>query len=119
MTTISIPTMRLSSPLNGSQGNWWKDAKERKKQRTIVAWCLRQQPLPSPPVVVTMTRIAPRELDDDNLAGAFKSLRDETAKALGCGDSVRDPIQWRYAQRRDKPGVYGVEISILPWTTDE
>lgn len=117
MTTVIIP-IRISSPLNGSQGNFWKDAKERKKQRTAVAWSLRQcAPLPSPPVVVTMTRIAPRELDDDNLAGAFKSIRDETASALGCGDSVRDPIQWVYKQVKAKG--YAVEINIKPWVSDE
>lgn len=117
MTTVIIP-IRISSPGNGSHGNWRTEATKRTKQRAAVAAVLiHHKPLPSPPVVVTLTRHAPRTLDDDNLAGAFKSIRDEVAKTLGCGDSVRDPIQWVYKQVKAKD--YAVEIQIKPWVSDE
>ena len=54
------------------------------------------------PIAVSMTRIAPRALDDDNLQTAFKSVRDGVADALGIDD--RDPrVAWRYAQEKGKP----------------
>jgi hypothetical protein len=60
------------------------------------------------PVVVTLTRIG-RELDDDNLRGSLKGIRDQVADQLGVR-SDRDPrITWRYAQQ---PGPSGVRIHI-------
>lgn len=65
------------------------------------------------PMVVTLTRIAPRALDSDNLAGSAKHVRDGVADALGIDD--RNPIvEWRYAQRRGAPKQYAVEIRIEP-----
>lgn len=64
---------------------------------------------PSLPAVVTLTRVGKRQLDDDNLAAAFKSIRDEVAVWLGCGDSPKDPIEWRYQQ---EAGEYAVKIEI-------
>lgn len=69
--------------------------------------------LRAPRFVVTLTRIAPRALDDDNLAAAFKAWRDGVADAFGIDD--RDPrIVWRYAQRRGRPREYAIEIAIDP-----
>jgi hypothetical protein len=63
----------------------------------------------SPPYVVTLTRVGKRLLDDDNLHGACKAVRDQVAQMLGCGDGPDDPITWRYAQRN---GEYAVEVEI-------
>lgn len=63
------------------------------------------------PVVVTLTRIAPRELDDDNLSGGFKAVRDGVADALGVDDKDKR-VTWRYAQRTGKPKEYGMTITI-------
>lgn len=62
------------------------------------------------PVSVTFTRVAKCELDDDNLPNAFKSIRDEVAKWLGCGDGPKDPIKWHYKQ---EAGDYQVKIEIV------
>lgn len=116
---VTIP-FRLSSPGNGSQKDWRTKAKQRATQRRVVAAVLRErQPLPSTPVVVTLTRVGPRPLDDDNLAASFKSVRDEVASALGCGDSLKDPIKWVYEQRRGEPKKYAVEIKIEAFRGDE
>jgi hypothetical protein len=64
------------------------------------------------PLAVAFTRIAPRELDDDNLANAFKHLRDELAFLLGRDDGPRAGIEWRYAQRKGHPREYAVHILI-------
>jgi hypothetical protein len=70
------------------------------------------------PVVVTLTRIAPRQLDDDNLASGFKGIRDGVAEALGTDD--RNPlVTWRYAQRRGDPREYAMTIEITPRTEPE
>ena len=113
MITTTLP-IKITSPANGSHGHWSADAKRRKDQRTIVKWHMRQfAPVPLP-VVVTLTRIGVRDLDDDNLAAGFKSVRDEVAAWLGCGDSKRDPITWVYAQRRGDPKQYAITIKVEP-----
>ncbi len=63
------------------------------------------------PVRVTITRVAPRALDDDNNQGALKSVRDGIADALGVDDRT-SLVEWVYRQRRGKPREYGVEIQI-------
>lgn len=60
-------------------------------------------------VRVTLTRVSPRRLDGDNLASAFKAVRDGVADALGRNDGDSE-IDWRYEQRQDRD--YGVEIRI-------
>lgn len=65
-------------------------------------------------LVVRLTRIAPRMLDDDNLAGGFKAMRDGIAQRLEIDD--RDPrVDWRYAQ---ESGTHAREraalVSITP-----
>lgn len=56
---------------------------------------------PDLPVTVDLTRVAPAgELDDDNLGGALKSVRDEITEWLGL-KSDRDPrVRWLRHQRR-------------------
>lgn len=115
MLTITLP-IKITSPANGSHGHWASDAKRRKDQRTITKWGLMGAPRPPLPVVVTLTRIGVRDLDSDNLAGGFKSVRDEVAAWLGCGDSTRDPITWQYTQERGAPRQYAVRITVEPTT---
>lgn len=113
MIDLILP-IKITSPANGSHGHWSADAKRRKDQRTIVKWGLRPLTPPPLPVVVTLTRIGPRDLDTDNLAAGFKSVRDEVAAWLGCGDSTRDPITWVYQQQRGEPRQYAITITVEP-----
>jgi hypothetical protein len=63
---------------------------------------------PSLPVTVLLVRVGPRVLDDDNLAFAFKSVRDGVAQGLGVKD--HDPrVSWTYAQER---GPYAIRVEI-------
>lgn len=65
------------------------------------------------PCVVTLTRIAPRAIDDgDNLpGGTFKNVRDGVADWLNVKDN--DPrVQWLYAQKRGEPKQYAAMIEI-------
>lgn len=115
-TTIDIPGMRLGAALN-ARVHWSRRAARAKKERAVVAVVLRSHWTPdietaSPPTTCTLTRIAPRMLDDDNLQGAFKSIRDEVASFFGVNDGPRGPISWRYEQHKGEPKQYAVQIAL-------
>ncbi len=65
-------------------------------------------------LLITLTRVAPSELDDDGNASGMKSIRDGIADALGL-KSDRDPrVAWKCDQRKAGVREYAVEISITP-----
>lgn len=86
------------------------------KRQRVQAWAELRAVSPhikvlKAPITITLTRVASRKLDDDNLAHAFKAVRDGVADWLTIDDG--DPIlQWRYAQRRGLPKQEAVEIAI-------
>lgn len=113
---ITLP-LHTKSTLNLRE-HWSARAARAKRQRSVARMMCRAQAVAvGLPAVVTMTRIAPsRGLDDDNLAGALKSVRDGIADAFGVDD--RDPrIVWRCAQGRGKQ--YWVEVEIAGAQGDE
>lgn len=94
--------------------HWSVRAKRNKGHRAAVAaqfvWCpsfLRDTPFP---LVVTLTRYGKRLLDDDNLAGSFKAIRDEVAAQLGRDDNPKSGISWVYKQ--DKSKEYSIRIEV-------
>lgn len=109
---VTLP-LRTVSEAN-ARGHWSRRAKRAKGQRHVAGLALRSQLAGAPlPVVVTLTRIAPRMLDDDNLRGALKAVRDGVADALGLDDrDVR--ATWVYVQERRGVGQYAVEIQVAP-----
>lgn len=119
--TIPLPGLRLVSLANQRE-HWRPKAARAKKQRAAAQLLVRaalREPRGEPfhfPVAVIITRIAPRVLDDDNLAGAAKSVRDGVADALGIDD--RDPrVKWAVAQRKGKPREHGAEVQLI-WNVD-
>lgn len=93
--------------------HWATKAKRVKAQRSAMMLMLRRQNVRALefPICVTLERIAPRQLDTDNLVGAVKAVRDSIAEFVGMNDA--DPrIQWFYAQRKGKPREYAVEVRI-------
>lgn len=109
---VECPGLRLRNPLNGSHRHWSGPASERKSQRAAVGWALVRAygsgPPPVLPCVVTITRVGPRALDDDNLAASCKSVRDEVATWLRVDD--RSPsVTWAYRQER---GPYAVRVEV-------
>jgi hypothetical protein len=113
MTTIAIP-LKLGAALN-ARVHWTARAKRAKTERAIIGAALRHHPFTADevPSTCTLVRIAPRALDDDNLAGAFKSIRDEVAAFFGVDDGPKGPIRWCYEQRREAPKQYAVEIKLM------
>jgi hypothetical protein len=115
--TMTLP-LKLTNPLNGAQGfsrgAAMGAARVRKTQRETTRWsimaALRAEGVRLP-VDVTITRVAPRRLDDDGLSAAAKSVRDGIADAFGIPDN--DPrISWRYDQAKGEPKQYATRITI-------
>lgn len=107
---IELP-IRIESTLNKRE-HWAAKAKRVQSQRTAAHWMCQAHPSrPALPVVVRLIRIAPRELDTDNLAGGFKAVRDGIADWLGIDDN--DPrVGWTYAQERGEPLQYSVRVEF-------
>ncbi len=86
--------------------HWSKSAKRHKAQKQMIKYWFLQESVPKYlPVVVTMTRLSPRFLDDDNLQTAFKYVRDAIAEyfipGLAVGRADDDPrITWKYSQEK-------------------
>lgn len=94
--------------------HWGKRARRAKKQRQAARLFVRaaRPALPATgAIAVTLTRIAPRVLDTDNLASGLKAVRDGVADALGVNDGS-SRIEWRYAQEKGKPREYAVRVEI-------
>lgn len=109
--------LRIVSELN-QRGHWAKHSARKAEHRGMCrmhlsqALALRARLFESVmPCSVTLTRIAPRELDTDNLAGAFKACRDGIADALGVKDN--DPrVAWVYEQTKGEPREYAIRIVV-------
>jgi len=86
--------------------------KRVKAEREVTSWELQRCQRPPIPCTCLLTRMAPsRGLDDDNLAGALKGVRDEVAKWLGVDDGNRQAVRFRYAQVR---APWGVRVQFGP-----
>jgi hypothetical protein len=91
--------------MSNARLHWSVKAKKVKAQRQATAYrtppALRAL---GPLLVVTLTRVSPRELDDDNLRGALKSIRDQVASAMGVDDRSK-LVRWEYGQEKGEPSV--------------
>jgi hypothetical protein len=122
-TTFPLETETESN----AKGHWRPKAERAKKQRSdtffhthAVAMSLRTR-LKSGTIrriEVTLTRISPRELDDDNLASALKHVRDGVADALGVDDRDRR-ISWRCEQASGGRDTRAVRIDLTLGIDDE
>lgn len=63
-----------------------------------------------PLLVVRLTRVAPRRLDDDNVRGALKSVRDEVAALLRVDDAT-PLLRWEYGQEKGAEDCVRVEVA--------
>ena len=105
---ITLP-MQIRSVANLRE-HWAVKAKRSKAHRAAAVAIPRGDYLPC---TVTLVRISPRPLDDDNLRSAFKALRDGVADRLGVADN--DPrVTWEYRQQRGAPKQYAARVEIEP-----
>lgn len=95
-------------------GGMQRASKAKAERRDMRLACLAglNRATPKPPFRITLTRIAPRKLDDDNLRGGLKHVRDGVADALKIDDRESPMLSWDYAQERGRPKEYGLRIEI-------
>ena len=117
LRSITFPMHTLSE--NEYRGmNKFVKARKTKKQRADVSKILTQIPRTRSMIngapnrfEVVLVRISAGELDDDNLRGALKSVRDEVAAWIGLDD--KDPrIAWKYDQQKTERGTCGVRVDV-------
>ncbi len=124
LLTVEIP-MALPSVANLRE-HWATKAKRVKKQRDVVKLALKilrphglvighvveaiAAATRGEQLIVTLTRIG-RKLDSDNLASAFKAVRDQVAAELGIDDGS-DAIGWHYVQAKGPAGIR-IEVSAV------
>ena len=113
MVEVLLP-IRTRSEANLRE-HWARRARRAREQRlvarTLVGAKVSNLSGFSCVITVTLTRIAPRRLDSDNLARSFKAVRDGVADALGIDDGS-SRIKWCYAQRKGRPHEYAVLVRI-------
>lgn len=108
---ITVPVRTQS--ITNQRIHHMKLARQKRSERDAVSWSWRQaRPQVKLPMVVKLTRVAPRELDDDNLVASCKAVRDQIAAELDVDDRDKR-IKWEYAQRKGKTREYAVEIEVL------
>lgn len=109
--TVLLP-LRLVSRAN--QREHWAVRNKRDKAEKRTTRLMLPKVAPPLPVVVHLTRVAPRALDDDNLRGAFKAVRDAVAEWLGADDRPGSGIRWEYAQAKAvTPKTYMAQVVVL------
>lgn len=102
------------------KGHWARHHKAVRFQRQYIYERLRSLwddgPLLGLPLLVTITRIAPRALDGDNLQLACSAVRDGVSDWLAGeylhGEDRQVGLEWRYDQRRVAPKFFAVEIRV-------
>ncbi len=119
----NVPTkllLRLDVPIKtvseaNSREHWLKSAKRHTAQQWAIKAIWPKNEQISLPCWVCLERLSERRLDSDNLAMAFKWIRDQIAdqiipdKAKGQADA--DPrIEWVYRQSKSK--IQGIRITI-------
>lgn len=101
--------LRIESMANLRE-HYMARARRAKAHRECVGWSLKTTKKPELPVVVTLTRIAPRRLDDDNAIGGLKSARDGVADWLGI-DDADGRVTWLYRQEA-QPKRFALRIEF-------
>ncbi len=120
--------LKTISESNRSE-HWTKSSKRHKIQQFFVrALFIRETREITIPCTITMTRIGPRFLDDDNLPVSMKWIRDEIgaclfpekvvyvirksgAHATNKGHADSDPrVKWKYSQEKGRRQAIRIEF---------
>lgn len=115
-----MKTIDFQAPIKtiseANQREHWSVKNKRKNLQQLEMLAALQNNLTgkklSPPYVVKLIRIAPKALDTDNLAGAFKHVRDAIARKLGVDDGDTEKVTWIYDQMPVRIHQYSVKVEI-------
>lgn len=75
-----------------------------------VDWSALPKPSIDEPWQVTLTRLGPRELDDDGVVASLKACRDAIAAFIAVDDKLRNVVRYAYEQEKSK--AFGVRIEV-------
>lgn len=111
--SVTIP-VRLISEANNTD-HWTKKNKRKKEIQRVIrqVWGIAPIRNTKLPVLITLTRLAPRTLDYDNLVAAFKWARDTIADILIPGlapGRADDSDQIEFDYKQEKNPEYGIKI---------
>lgn len=109
MIEVLLP-LKTVPGLNARE-HWAVRMKRVERERKTTRLLLNRHEPPKLPIIVTMIRLSNGVLDDDNMQGACKAVRDGVADWLGIDDADKR-ITWRYVQERCKRGDFGVKVWI-------
>lgn len=109
---LNIP-VRIKSECNTH--THWRDrySRAKKQKASVIIHWLKATPKVEMPCSIKLVRRSPRKLDDDNLRGAFKAIRDAIADLIVPGlapGRADEQINWHYDQVKDKGHSVDVEV---------
>ena len=112
-----LPITLASEPNRPTGEHWAAKRQRRMNQAKTVWWALTQHKadLPAFPVRVVLQYRSPRAMDADNLAAAFKGVRDQIADVYG-RRSDAEAEGWKWVTRHLVRQKVGVMITITPLT---
>jgi hypothetical protein len=97
LTVVELP-IRIVSEMNLRE-HWRSRHRRFQSQKTDFVWSMVGHHPQSKRARITLTRLAPRKLDDDNLAAGFKAIRDAVADWIGVDDGSTS-LTWVYRQEQ-------------------
>lgn len=108
---------RTWNELNASRCGWRAKHQKRNAVKEAVTcallgedWSAMGKPTVDTPWDVRLVRLGPREMDDDGVVSALKSVRDAFARFVAVDDKHRHIVRYRYKQERSKE--FGVRIEV-------
>ena len=124
---IKIPAIRIVSESNVRE-HWTKRNRRANGSKSKKNPSVGQRPLvrmmlnlnakkPRLPCTIKLVRIAPRKLDQGNIAAALKHVQDGCADWIGIDDRRDELVKYEYLQDTGEPKEYALRIEIVE--TDE
>lgn len=110
--------MKIEMPIKvvseANQREHWtaKNKRKHSQQCDFASFWRANKPKVELPCKVIFTRYASRLLDSDNLAGAFKFVRDQFAREIGVDDGSPD-LSFEYRQEKLSKRDYYISIEII------
>lgn len=109
-----VPGLKTVSEMNRRE-HWGAKNRRKKDQQEQVAVAmlnaLRGKRVELP-CIVKMTRIGPKKMDNDNLAGAMKHCQDQIARQLGADDGDESKVIFHHYQMPIGSRDYAVKVEI-------
>lgn len=113
---ISAPIKTVSEANRGGREGWWVRNKRKKAQQAEIVSVMQNAMIGKQlqfPLVVKITRIAPKKMDSDNLARAFKGIRDAIATKFKVDDGDDEKVKWEYDQEPIGKLKYSVKVEFI------